>query len=542
MQKNNFCIFSKKSLKLSEAKNAPSHFLIYKNKEKESTNQFNQKLKEKIKDKRKSIVSKQKENEFIFQNYILSTKILMKYNKNYNSVTINNLFIRKKCHFQAIYNDMKIYININIEYIKKYYTYNESIKIIPKIQAYFKNLMIYIECPIYKNFIYNKIINRKILEKLSLYKRTNYPKKYNKNNNIILSDNNIIFNSDVIETIENCSTSLTQCSNKKNNNINININNNIIQTKNSAKKNINDSIISEIKTNGCRNRRSDSNISCIDNSLLMIMKDLAISQNVINRYLYNNNTNYKNLYNRMKSKSITITIKNRKNKENQINIRNSKNKTIQNEINIKQHHNYKESENNLIKKIKQNSKSKMRSSISLIKKINNIKIKQFTSNSIKSSSLISSQNLNSLSNYNKYRFSLGNNKIHLNLNLRSNNKKFSSKEKNPISLNHFNNTIKPKRTNNFNNIKNNTNNKVILQSIKKIIEHQRTKNNSLRKYINTQKFLTDSTFCLLDMNSMNENETKKMIQTINPIKSISISNNQFFKCIKKFSTDINNEK
>ena len=540
MQKNNFCIFSKKSLKLSEAKNAPSHFLIYKNKEKESTNQFNQKLKEKIQDKRKSIISKQKENEFIFQNYILSTKILMKYNKNYNSVTINNLFIRKKCHFQAIYNDMKIYINTNIEYIKKYYTYNESIKIIPKRQAYFKHLMIYIEGPIYKNFIYNKILKRKGLEKLSLYKRTNYPKKYNKNNNIILSDNNIIFNSDVIETIENCSTSLTQCSNKKNNNININ--NNIIQTKNSAKKNINDSIISEIKTNGCRNRRSDSNISCIDNSLLMIMKDLAISQNVINRYLYNNNTNYKNLYNRMKIKSKTITIKNRKNKENQINIRNSKNKTIQNEINIKQHHNYKESENNLIKKIKQNSKSKMRSSISLIKKINNIKIKQFTSNSIKSSSLISSQNLNSLSNYNKYRFSLGNNKIHLNLNLRSNNKKFSSKEKNPISLNHFNNTIKPKRTNNFNNIKKNTNNKVILQSIKKIIEHQRTKNNSLRKYINTQKFLTDSTFCLLDMNSMNENETKKMIQTINPIKSISISNNQFFKCIKKFSTDINNEK
>ena len=540
MQKNNFCIFSKKSLKLSEAKNAPSHFLIYKNKEKESTNQFNQKLKEKIQDKRKSIISKQKENEFIFQNYILSTKILMKYNKNYNLVTINNLFIRKKCHFQAIYNDMKIYINTNIEYIKKYYTYNESIKIIPKRQAYFKHLMIYIEGPIYKNFIYNKILKRKGLEKLSLYKRTNYPKKYNKNNNIILSDNNIIFNSDVIETIENCSTSLTQCSNKKNNNININ--NNIIQTKNSAKKNINDSIISEIKTNGCRNRRSDSNISCIDNSLLMIMKDLAISQNMINRYLYNNNTNYKNLYNRMKSKSKTITIKNRKNKENQINIRNSKNKTIQNEINIKQHHNYKESENNLIKKIKQNSKSKMRSSISLIKKINNIKIKQFASNSIKSSSLISSQNLNSLSNYNKYRFSLGNNKIHLNLNLRSNNKKFSSKEKNPISLNHFNNTIKPKRTNNFNNIKNNTNNKVILQSIKKIIEHQRTKNNSLRKYINTQKFLTDSTFCLLDMNSMNENETKKMIQTINPIKSISISNNQFFKCIKKFSTDINNEK
>ena len=184
----------------------------------------------------------------------------------------------------------------------------------------------------------------------------------------------------------------------------------------------------------------------------------------------------------------------------------------------------------------------MRSSISLNKKINNIRLKQFASNNIKSSSLINSQNLNSCTHHNKYRFSLANKKIHLNLNLRKDNKKFSSKEKNPISLNHFNNNIKPKRTNIFKKNKINTNNKVIFKSIKKIIEHQRSKNNSLRKYINTQKFLTDSTFCLLDMNSLNENETKIMIQTINPIKSISISNNQFFKCIKKFSTDVNIEK
>ena len=268
------------------------------------------------------------------------------------------------------------------------------------------------------------------------------------------------------------------------------------------------------------------------------MKDLAISPNLINRYLYNNNNNYKKLYNRMKNKSKTITIKN---KEKQLNIEDNENKTIQNEIK-KDQSIYFKNENNLIKKIKQNSKTKMRSSISLIKKINNIKIKQFVSNNIKSSSIINSQNLNSCTNYKKYRFSLANKKIHLNLNLRKDNKKYSSKEKNPITLNLFNNNIKPKRAYIFNKNKINTNNKVILKSIKKIIEHQRTKNNSLRKYINTQKFLTDSTFCLLDMNSMNENETKKMIQTINPIKSISISNNQFFKCIKEFSNDVNNDK
>ena len=201
-----------------------------------------------------------------------------------------------------------------MEYIKKYYTYNESIKIIPKRQVYFKHLMIYVEGPIYKDFIYNKILKLKGLEKLNIYKRTNYPKKFNKkeklntDNNILL-DSNIIFNTNVIETIENCSTSLTQCSNKKISNINkVNNNNNnkIIQSENNEKKNVNVSMISEIKYKGYHNKRSDSNISCIDNSLLILMKDLAISPNIINTYLYKHNNNYKQLYNKMKSKSKTI--------------------------------------------------------------------------------------------------------------------------------------------------------------------------------------------------------------------------------------------
>ena len=176
---------------------------------------------------------------------------------------------------------------------------------------------------------------------------------------------------------------------------------------------------------------------------------------------------------------------------------------------------------------------------------------QFNTNNIKSSSQIDNQNINSCTNFNKYRASLGINKIHLNLNLRSNNKKLSCKEKNPILFNYFNNNNnkaqkKEKNTEkNYNKEKNkfNLDNQIIFRTIKKIIEHQRPKNNSLRKYINTQKILTDSSsYCLLDMNSLNENETKKMIQTINPIKSISISNNQFFNCIKEFGTDVNNKK
>ena len=55
-------------------------------------------------------------------------------------------------------------------------------------------------------------------------------------------------------------------------------------------------MISEIKINNCNNKKNDNNISCIDNSLLIIMKDLSISQNKINEYLCKNNSKYKNLY------------------------------------------------------------------------------------------------------------------------------------------------------------------------------------------------------------------------------------------------------
>ena len=553
MQKNNFCIISNKSLKICEPNNAPSHFLIYKSNEKE-INHINQKLKERIFNKyykRKNKITKnKKEKNVTLNDYILSKKVLMKYNNNYNSMIINHIINQKKCHFCALYNDICMFADIKIDYIKKYYSYNESIKIIPKRQAYFKHLMIYREGPIYKSFIYNSILKRKGLEKLNLYRRANYQKKFNRKTNLNINNNddsNIIFNSNVIETIENCSTSLTQCSNKKNNIININ--NKIIPSENALKKNINESIISEIKYNNnvCNNKRNDSNI---DKSLLMIMKELAISPNLINTYLYKNNNNYKQLYNKMKSKSKTITIKNRKDKERKLIDKENKNATIQNEFGKEQPPFIKIIENNIMKNMKQKSNKKIRESTSLIKKINNIKIMQFNTNNIKSSSQKDNQNINSCTNFYKYRASLGINRIHLNLNLRNNNKKLSCKDKNSILFHYFNNTnkaqINEKNTEKISNkTKNkfNLNNQIILKSIKKIIEHQRPKNNSLRKYINTQKFLTDSTaYCLLDMNSLNENETKKMIQTINPVKSISISNNQFFNTIKEIGTDVNNKK
>ena len=520
MQKNNFCIFSRKSLKICESINAPSHFLIYKNNETKN-NQINQKLKQRIFNNYNQTKNHFLEQQIIRNNYILSQKVLRKYNKNFDIMRINNIIFKKKCHLFSIYNDTYMFINEEVEYIKKYYNYNESIKIIPKRQAYFKHLMIYIEGPIYKDFIYNKILKLKGLEKLNIYKKTNYPKKFNKkeklqtDNNNILLDSNIIFNTNVIETIENCSTSLTQCS------------------------------------KGCHNKRSDSNISCIDNSLLMIMKELAISPNVINTYLYKHNNNYKKLYNKMKSKSKTITYNSRKENENdkQINIlQNKKEETIK-EKKLEFNKGLKENGSNLIKKLKIKNKKENRDSTSLIKKINNIKIMQLNPNSVKpSSKLEKNENINSCNNNKKYGLSLVK-RIHLNLNLRKDNKKLSCKVSNPILFNYFNkdNKDKTKETNHsniFDKNKNkfNLNNKIILNGIKKIIANHHSKNNSLRKYINPQKLWTNPTYNIIVTNSLNESETKKMIHTINPVRSISISNNQFFKCIKELENDVNNEK
>lgn len=56
------------------------------------------------------------------------------------------------------------------------------------------------------------------------------------------------------------------------------------------------------------------------------------------------------------------------------------------------------------------------------------------------------------------------------------------------------------------------NNKEILRKIKKIIEIKKPKNNSMKKDINTQKFLTESPMWMLDLNSLNENEAKRNIK------------------------------
>ena len=421
--------------------------------------------------------------------------------------------------------------------------------------------MQFLERPVFRNFINNKIIKQIGLDKLSIYRRINYPQKFSKNidlnSNICNNNNNIIFNSNVIETIENCSTSITQCSNRNNNNL---TKNNKLNNQFDIKANNNEneaSIISEIKINNCQNKRNDNNNFCIDNSLLMLMKDLSISQNKINAYLCQNNLNYKNLYNKIKNKSKKYTITNKNDLDKNYKIENKESQHIKyneyNSLKKKMTQTKKLNNINFYKKLTNNNVAKYKAhndiidneichnSISSHKKINNIKIIPFNCNNLNSqinnknsccntnkcclSSVVKNkpliiQNLKKKLDTNSKIYNKDNHDLHrfFNLNL--------SKDKNNDLnlLNFFNN----------NKIIYNLNNKEILKKINTIVRIKEPKNKSMKKYTKTQKLLTESSICMLDLNSLNENGAKKKYQTINAVKSISISNNQFFNKKSEF--------
>ena len=563
MHKSNFCLVPNKALINKESIAMSQSYIIKTNGNEIYKNKNIKKLKEcffnkDFKHQNISFLNIASENRFIY-NYIIAKNILKKYkiinNANIGLININNIIHGKKCHFAEIYNEFVIFNNKN-EYIKKYYKYSESIKIIPKREAYFKHLMQFIERPFFRNFANNKIINQIGLDKLSIYRKANYPKKLNKNidlnNNIY--NNNIIFNSNVIETIENCSTTITQYSNRNNNNLNKNLN-----CKNNIKYNFikDSSLISEIKVNNCSKKKIDNNISCIDNSLLIIMKDLCVSKNKINAYLCQHNTNYKNLYNKIKSK---IKMHSDLDEQNKIEDKKNKNKNSENTINKKllkakklNNINYykkilinKNSNNNALKSIEHKNieNENCNNSVSSYKKINKIPIIPLNSNNLNSQI----NNKNSCCNTNKCCLSsFAKNKplkMH-NLKKKFNTNKKSMNEDNHNFYNFFNSYSSKEKNNNLNliNFINNNkiicnlNNKDILQKVIKIVKYKKSKNKSMKKNINTQKLLTDYSQCMLDFNSLNENEAKRKYQTINAVKSISISNNQFCNKKNEFKKD-----
>lgn len=147
--------------------------------------------------------------------YKLSNKMLY---KNYNKYkgqgwyNINCIIKKLKSHYFTKYKE-EIFLERNdTEYLKKYYNFKESIEIIPHKEKYYKHLSDFFERPMYNSIFYNKIRRRKAFAKLNIYKtkklqsKSNFNKKDFEKRSSYKSDNeNIVFNKDTINIIENYS-------------------------------------------------------------------------------------------------------------------------------------------------------------------------------------------------------------------------------------------------------------------------------------------------------------------------------------------------
>ena len=145
---------------------------------------------------------------------ILKKNTVLKYEK---SIEDNaNIF-----YIGCLVNKYKIcYRKIDYEYLKQYYIYSDSVKIIPKKAFYYRHHMLFLELPNFKNTYLNNLKRNNGLDKLNIYRNLNYPDKLlkinqqeNLDSNNSKESGNKVFDTNVIETLENYSTTMTQESN-----------------------------------------------------------------------------------------------------------------------------------------------------------------------------------------------------------------------------------------------------------------------------------------------------------------------------------------
>ena len=99
--------------------------------------------------------------------------------------------------------------NIDHEYMKEYYSHKESKRIIPKKEIYYRHHMEFLEKPYFNNVNINKIRKDFCVEKLNAY--LCQKKKGRKNKQINnQEDDHKIFDTSVLELIENYSTTMIQ--------------------------------------------------------------------------------------------------------------------------------------------------------------------------------------------------------------------------------------------------------------------------------------------------------------------------------------------
>ena len=122
---------------------------------------------------KKSISKKEKKN--IYES-IAYNKLIKKYNytsDKYNLLCVNYLLNNSYCHLVSEFKE-KMISDYIIEFLRRQYTTKEAKERIPKFYLYYKHYSIFFGQPFFKNFIFNKLIQKNGEKKARIYYKNHY--------------------------------------------------------------------------------------------------------------------------------------------------------------------------------------------------------------------------------------------------------------------------------------------------------------------------------------------------------------------------------
>ena len=416
----------------------------------------------------------------------LKTKYKISFELNYNIYSINYVF-RK---YRATNN---IYTN---EYLEQFFTYFDSIQIIPKKEFYFYHHMLFLERPNFNNNYFNQVKKNMCLKKLDIYQnqrkkeykldQINNNKNYN-NNIEIENENKKIFDTNVLETIENYSTTMTQePNNEKQKALTPFEIFKLCEDKNYKKKFIHKNNEQKSTITFSESEISYKSKNIVDESMISVMKELSEKPNKFK--IYKQEKKYTNLFIKKKDIQKFGKYKNNINKNNNNYNHNKKN------YKLKNNNNYINEEKEIINKKKVSTSTNKKA-----KKINFDEIYRNTSSkraSFINNGLSNKTEENKKGNFTSFGTTIRKNKGVLNL------KKESYKLKNHVTLfsdnfpindnSNLNTNINSLNSiNSINNVNSNTNSKLVSTSynnIDKLLSFFLTPNNKNNNNNSQQKY------------------------------------------------------
>ena len=234
-----------------------------------------------------------------FYNKIINTILYSKYNvlpQEHDMILLENVLQSKYCHDLAVFKE-KILFNYNEEFLKRFYTQEESILRIPKFVTYYKNYLMFFCKPIFSELDLNDLIQAYSERKAQIFYQNNYkddiPKEEKENlplftiftpkirklisNNNSLSNLTVIFpslNNSNISSVESSMIKIINDLTLKKNPIKKNVNMNINNINNNIKK-------KENNNNTLSNREKINNKNILmkkENNNTLIVKE-KISKN-----------------------------------------------------------------------------------------------------------------------------------------------------------------------------------------------------------------------------------------------------------------------